>query len=199
MGAYAPAGFCNKKAPKPLFQALVQTFLCTCILLLWESQKRRLEPNILTWCAGFRPFFPQSLPRFYPSDRAAAPIGKSIHLTVPFCVGDSHPVSLYSRRSAKPCSCRPIFICKLIMNLLSDFVNIFTQKTAKTARTEAYRTVLILSTHFRLRAHGAGQNATFEHGISTVLKPVLKMEMWRAHPCSRLFHDRIFHPCAVLF
>ena len=31
----------------------------------------------------------------------------------------------------------PIFICKLIMNLLSDFVNIFTQKIVKTARTEA--------------------------------------------------------------
>ena len=28
MGAYAPAGFCNKKAPK-FFQTLVQTFLCT--------------------------------------------------------------------------------------------------------------------------------------------------------------------------
>ena len=30
---------------------------------------RKPEPNILTWCADFRPFFPQSLPRFYPSDR----------------------------------------------------------------------------------------------------------------------------------
>ena len=27
-----------------------------------------------------------------------------------------------------------------------------------------------------------GQNAAFEHGMSTMLK----MEMWRAHPCSRL-------------
>ena len=27
-----------------------------------------------------------------------------------------------------------------------------------------------------------GQNATFEHEMSTMLK----MEMWRAHPCSRL-------------
>ena len=31
----------------------------------------------------------------------------------------------------------PIFTCKLIMNLLSDFVNIFTQKIVKIARTEA--------------------------------------------------------------
>ena len=30
---------------------------------------RKPEPNILTWCADFRPFFPQSLPRFHPSDR----------------------------------------------------------------------------------------------------------------------------------
>ena len=85
------------------------------------------------------------------------------------------------------------------MNLLSDFVNIFTQKIVKTARTEAYRPVLILSTHFRLCAHGAGQNATFEHEMSTMLKPVLKIGTRRAHPCSRLFHDRIFHPRAVLF
>ena len=89
----------------------------------------------------------------------------------------------------------PIFICKLIMNLLSDFVNIFTQKIVKTARTEARRTVLILSTHFRLRAHGAGQNATFEHEMSTVLK----MEMWRTHPCSNRFCNGIFYSCSILF
>ncbi len=128
-----------------------------CIPLLWESQEWRLEPNILTWCAGKSPFFPQSLPRFYPSDRAAAPIGKNIHLTVPFCVGELHPVSLYFAPQRKAVFLNmPIFICKLIMNLLSDFVNIFTQKTAKIARTEARRPVLILSTHFCLRAHGAG-------------------------------------------
>ena len=39
---------------------------------------------------------------------------------------------------------------------------------------EAYRTVLILSTHFCFRAHGAGQNATFEHEMSTVLNPCSK-------------------------
>ena len=49
----------------------------------------------------------------------------------------------------------PIFTCKLIMNLFVRFVNIFTQKTAKIARTEARRPVLILSTAFCLRAHGA--------------------------------------------
>ena len=81
------------------------------------------------------------------------------------------------------------------MNLLSDFVNIVTQKIVKTARTEARRPVLILSTHFCLVLMVLGQNAIFEHEMSTVLK----MEMWRAHPCSRLFHDRIFHPRAVLF
>ena len=60
------------------------------------------------------------------------------------------------------------------------------KKIAKIARMEAYRTVLILSTYFCFRAHGAGQNATFEHGMSTVLKPVLKIGTRRAHPCSRL-------------
>ena len=39
---------------------------------------------------------------------------------------------------------------------------------------EARRTVLILSTNFYLRAHGAGQNATFEHGMSAVLNPCSK-------------------------
>ena len=122
-----------------------------------ESRQKETEPNILTWCVGFRPFFPQSLPRFHPSDRAAAPIGKNIHLTVPFCVGELHPVSLYFAPQRKAVFLNmPIFICKLIMNLLSDFVNIFTQKIVKTARTEARRPVLILSTHFRLCAHGAG-------------------------------------------
>lgn len=72
------------------------------------------------------------------------------------------------------------------MNLLSDFVNIFTQKIVKIARAEARRPVLILSTAFCLRAHGAGQNATFEHEMSTGLKPVLKIGTRRAHPCSRL-------------
>ena len=102
------------------------------------------------------PFFPQSLPRFHPSDRASAPIGKNIHLTVPFCVGELHPVSLCFAPQRKAVFLNmPIFTCKLIMNLLSDFVNIFTQKIVKTARTEAYHPVLILSTHFCLRAHGA--------------------------------------------
>ena len=144
--------------------------------------------------------FRKAFPDFFRVTGAFAPNGKNIHLTVPFCVGDLHPVSLYFAPQRKAVFLNmPIFICKLIMNLLSDFVNIFTQKTAKIARTEARRPVLILSTHFRLRAHGAGQNATFEHEMSTMLKPVFKMEMWRAHPCSNRFCNGIFHPRAVLF
>ena len=110
-----------------------------CIPLLWESQEWRLEPNILTWCVGFRPFFPQSLPRFHPSDRAAAPIGKNIHLTVPFLRRGFSP--RFSVLRANPARAvflnMPIFTCKLIMNLFVHFVNIFTQKIVKTARTEA--------------------------------------------------------------
>ena len=165
-----------------------------------ESRQKEKEPNILTWCVGKSPFFPQSLPRFHPSDRAAAPSEKTYTLQCRSASGIHTPFLCTRANPARAVFLNmPIFICKLIMNLLSDFVNIFTQKTAKIARTEARRPVLILSTHFCLRAHGAGQNATFEHGMSTVLKPVLKTKTWRAHPCSRLFHDRIFHPRAVLF
>ena len=34
-----------------------------------ESRQKETEPNILTRCVGKSPFFPQSLPRIYPSDR----------------------------------------------------------------------------------------------------------------------------------
>ena len=99
------------------------------------------------------PFFPQSLPRFHPSDRAAALSEKTYTLQCRFCVGDSHPVSLCSAPQRKAVFLNmPIFICKFIMNLFVHFVNIFTQKIA---RMEACRTVLILSTHFCFRAHGA--------------------------------------------
>ena len=106
-----------------------------CILLLWESQEWRLEPNILTWCAGFRPFFPQSLPRFHPSDRAAAPSEKTYTLQCRFCVGDFHPVSLCFAPQRKAVFLNmPIFICKLIMNLFVHFVNTFTQKNSKNSK-----------------------------------------------------------------
>ena len=134
---------------------------------------------------------PSPLPRV---TGASAPIGKNIHtLQCRSTSGIFTPFLCAPREITREAVFlnMPIFICKLIMNLLSDFVNIFTQKIVKTARMEAYRPVLILSTHFRLRAHGAGQNATFEHEMSTMLKPVLKMEMWRAHPCSRLHFRRI--------
>ena len=119
------------KKHQSFFQTLVQTFLCTAYLLLWESQKRRLEPNILTWCcaAYCRSPFPQSLPRFFRVTGAFAPNGKNIRtFTVPFLRRG------FSPRSSVLCAMRkavfrnmPIFTCKLIMNLLSDFVNRFTQ------------------------------------------------------------------------
>mgnify|MGYP006986496987 CR=1 FL=1 len=107
-----------------------------CILLLWESQEWRLEPNILTWCVGFRPFFPQSLPRFHPSDRAAAPSERKYTLQCRFCVGDFHPVSLRSAKRSREAVFlnMPIFICKLIMNLFVHFVNTFTQKNSKNSK-----------------------------------------------------------------
>ena len=132
-----------------------------CILLLWESQEWRLEPNILTWCSAAycRASFPQSLPRFYPSDRRVSAHRKEhSHLHSAVSASGIHTPFLCApheiTREAVFLN-MPIFTCKLIMNLLSDFVNIFTQKIVKIARMEAYRTVLILSTHFRLCAHGA--------------------------------------------
>ena len=118
-----------------------------------ESRQKETEPNILTRCVGKSPFFPQSLPRIYPSDRRTCANRK-----------EHTPYSAVLRRGFAPRfsvlraaaqSRVPIFTCKLIMNLLSDFVNIFTQKIVKTARMEARRPVLILSTAFCLRAHGA--------------------------------------------
>ena len=71
MAQYCAAGFRNKKSTKVFFKLWCKHFYALHTLLLWESQKRRLEPNILTWCcaAYCRPPFPQSLPRFFSSDR----------------------------------------------------------------------------------------------------------------------------------
>ena len=44
------------------------------------------------------------------------------------------PFLCTSRRSAKPCSCMPIFICKFIMNSFAKFVNRFTQKNSKNSK-----------------------------------------------------------------
>ena len=122
-----------------------------------ESRQKETEPNILTWCVGFRPFFPQSLPRFHPSDRAAAPSEKTYTLQCRSASGIRTPFLCAPREITREAVFlnMPIFICKLIMNLFVRFVNIFTQKIVKIARTEARRPVLILSTHFRLCAHGA--------------------------------------------
>ena len=144
-----------------------------CILLLWESQEWRLEPNILTWCSAAyrRAPFPQSLPRFHPSDRRICAHRKEhTPYSAVSASGIFTPFLCASREITREAVFlnMPIFTCKLIMNLLSDFVNIFTQKIVKIARTEAYRTVLILSTHF-------------------------------PPPCSNRFCNSIFHPRAVLF
>ena len=121
-----------------------------------ESRQKETEPNILTWCVGFRPFFPQSLPRFHPSDRAAAPSEKTYTLQCRSASGIRTPFLCARTNPARALFLNmPIFTCKLIMNLFVRFVNIFTQKIVKIARMEARRPVLILSTHFRLRAHGA--------------------------------------------
>ena len=126
---------------------------------LWrESRQKEKEPNVLTWCVGQKP---PSFRKAFPapaSDRAAAPSERTFTPSqCRFCVGDFHPVSLYPHENSVRAVFlnMPIFICKLIMNLFVHFVNTFTQKIVKIARTEACRTVLILSTHFCPCAHGA--------------------------------------------
>ena len=96
------------KKHQSFFQTLVQTFLCTAYLLLWESQKRRLEPNILTWCSAVycRPPFPQSLPRFFSSDRRICAKRKEhphLHSAVS-ASGIFTPFLCTLRHNAKPCS-----------------------------------------------------------------------------------------------
>ena len=134
MGAYAPAGFCNKKAPK-FFPNLGANVFMHCILLLWESQEWRLEPNILTRCVGQKPLpFRKAFPA-PASDRATAPSERTYTLQCRFCVGDFHPVSLYFAPQRKAVFLNmPIFTCKLIMNLFVHFVNIFTQKNSKNSK-----------------------------------------------------------------
>ena len=102
-----------------------------CILLLWESQKRRSEPNILTrCCAAFRRApFPQSLPRFYPSDRRCRVNRKEhSHLTVPFLRRGFSPRFSVSAQMRRPCSVCDIHILYIIMSHFARFVNTFTQK-----------------------------------------------------------------------
>ena len=100
-----------------------------CILLLRESQKRRLEPNILTLCsAAVCRTVAFAFPAFL---RVAAPLRRKLpfpHLQCRFCVGDFHPIPLCFAPQRKAVFRNMlIFTCKLIMNLLSDFVNRFTQ------------------------------------------------------------------------
>ena len=111
-----------------------------CILLLWESQEWRLEPNILTWCSAAycRASFPQSLPRFYPSDRRVSAHRKEhSHLHSAVSASGIHTPFLCApheiTREAVFLN-MPIFICKLIMNLFVHFVNIFTQKNSKNSK-----------------------------------------------------------------
>ena len=109
MAQYCAAGFRNKKSTKVFFKLWCKHFYALHTLLLWESQKRRLEPNILTWCSAVycRPPFPQSLPRFFRVTGAFAPNGKNIRtFTVPFLRRGFSPRSsvLCAKKSAKPCS-----------------------------------------------------------------------------------------------
>ena len=101
-----------------------------CILLLRESQKRRLEPNILTLCsAAVCRTVAFAFPAFFASGCAFAPKASFPTFTVPFLRRGFSPHSSVLRTKKRKAVFRNmlIFTCKLIMNLLSDFVNRFTQ------------------------------------------------------------------------
>ena len=133
MAQYCAAGFRNKKSTKVFFKLWCKHFYALHTLLLWESQKRRLEPNILTWCcaAYCRSPFPQSLPRFFSSDRRICAKRKEhphLHSAVsasgiftPFLCALRHAQSRVPKYAN-------IHFYKFIMNSFAKFVNRFTQK-----------------------------------------------------------------------
>ena len=99
----------NEKAPKP------QKLRCKHFYALAYAPPgkpvKKSEPNILTRCVGQKPVLsakPSPLPRV---TGAPAPIGKNIHLTVPFLRRGFTPrFSVLARKSpCEPCSCMPIF------------------------------------------------------------------------------------------
>ena len=97
-----------------------------------ESRQKETEPNILTRCVGQKPILsakPSPLPRV---TGAPAPIGKNIHLTVPFLRRGFTPrFSVLARKSpCEPCSCMS-YSFYVIMNLFAEFVKPFTQKKQK--------------------------------------------------------------------
>ena len=156
MGAYAPAGFRNKKAPK-FFSNFGANIFMHCILAPLGKPKVEIGTEYPDLVRGLSPILsakPSPLPRV-----TAPPRRRKKH-TPYSAVSASGNCTPFLCTRANPARAvflnMPIFICKLIMNLLSDFVNIFTQKIVKIARAEARRPVLILSAAFCLRAHGAG-------------------------------------------
>ena len=96
-----------------------------------ESRQKETEPNILTRCVGQKPrSFRKAFPGFTRVTGAPAPIGKNIHLTVPFLRrGFSPRFSVLARKSpCEPCSCMS-YSFYVIMNLFAQFVKPFTQKS----------------------------------------------------------------------
>ena len=124
----------NKKAPKPQ-KASVQTHLCTRIRSAGKAGEKIGTEYPDSVCGAKAHSFRKAFPGFTRVTGAPAPIGKNIHLTVPFLRRGFTPrFSVLAQIPREPCSCMPIFICKLIMNLFVRFVNIFTQKNSKNSK-----------------------------------------------------------------
>ena len=158
--------FVQQKSTKAFFRALVQTFLCTAYCFCGKAAKKRR--NRIS-CLGVRAFA-RSFRKAFPvlaSDCASAPSERTSHFTVPFLRRGIAPRSSVLRAAAQsrvPKYANILFSIKSYTNeQLYAFILFCQAVNGIMAKTEAYRTVLILSAAFCLRAHGAGQNATFEH------------------------------------
>ena len=128
MGAYAPAGFCNKKH-QSFFKPWCKHFYALHIAPLGKP-KVEIGTEYPDLVCGQKPILsakPSPLPRV---TGAPAPIGKNIHLTVPFLRRGFTPrFSVLARKSpCEPCSCMS-YLFYVIMNLFAEFVNRFTEKS----------------------------------------------------------------------
>ena len=172
-----------------------------CILLRWESQKWRSEPNILTWWAAAyrRAPFPQSLPRFPPSDRRFRAHRKEhSHLTVPFLRRGFAPRSSVLCAAAQSHVPEYAYILFYKTNLivfqqstLCTFLRLLSIDSRQNSSIESAPPGAHFEHCFLLPCSRCGAKCDFEHKMNTMLKPVLKIGTRRAHPCSRLHFRRI--------
>ena len=138
MGAYAPAGFRNKKAPK-FFSNFGANIFMHLHTLRRESRQKEKEPNILTLCSVaycrtgcFR------LPRFFASGCAFAPKASFPTFTVPFLRRGFSPHSSVPAQSAQAMFLYAIFIFPNLLWTLLRNLSIDSRKNSKNGSCDAF-------------------------------------------------------------